>query len=73
VAGSYYRQITADTGAGVPAGQALAEYSSIGPALMYTVKLGQKDVTFSAKWLHEFDVNNHIPGDYAILRTILKF
>lgn len=73
VAGSYYRQTTPDTGAGVPAGQALAEYSSIGPALMYTVKLAQKDVTFSAKWLHEFDVNNHIPGDYAILRTTLKF
>ena len=73
IAGSYYRQITPDTGNGVPAGIPLAEYSSIGPALMYTVKLGEKDVTFSAKWLHEYDVNNHIPGDYAILRTILKF
>lgn len=73
VAGSYYRQVTPDTGSGVPSGLPLAEYSSIGPALMYTAKFGDKDVTFSVKWLHEYDVNNHIAGDYAILRTILKF
>ncbi len=73
VTGSYYRQITPDTGSGVPAGLALAEYSSIGPALMYSVKMGSKDVTFAAKWLHEYDVNNHIAGDYAILRTMLAF
>lgn len=73
VTGSYYRQVTPDTGKGVPAGLALAEYSSIGPALMYTAKLGGKDVTFSAKWLHEYDVNNHVPGDYFIMRTVLGF
>lgn len=73
ITGSHYRQVTSDSGHGVPAELALAEYSSLGPALMYTVKLGDKDVTFSAKWLHEYNVNNHIAGDYAILRTILKF
>lgn len=73
VAGSYYRQVTPDSGNGVPAGLVLAEYSSIGPALMYSVKLGEKDVVFSVKWLHEYDVNNHIAGDYGIVRTILKF
>lgn len=73
IAGSYYRQVTPDTGSGVPANLALAEYNSIGPALMYTVKMGQKDVMFSVKWLHEYNVNNHIPGDYAIFRTIFQF
>ncbi len=73
VTGSYYKQITADTGNGVPAGLALAEYSSIGPALMYNIKIAEKEVSFSAKWLHEFDVNNHIAGDYAILRTVFQF
>jgi hypothetical protein len=30
-------------------------------------------VKFTAKWLHEFDVNNHLPGDYVIVRTSLGF
>ena len=73
VTGSYYRQVTADSGAGVPADTINGEYSSIGPVITYTVKMGERDVSFSAKWLHEYDVNNHIAGDYAILRTGLKF
>ncbi len=73
VTGSYYRQVTPDTGTGVPVGAIEGEYSSIGPVVTYTVKLGDRDVMFSAKWLHEYDVNNHIPADYAILRTGFKF
>ncbi len=73
IAGSYYRQVTPDSGKGVTSALPLAEYSSIGPAIMYSPKLGGKDVTFTAKWLHEFDVNNHLPGDYVIVRTSLGF
>ncbi|MEI7840738.1 MAG: transporter [Methylococcaceae bacterium] len=73
VTGSYYRQVTADSGTGVPADAINGEYSSIGPVVTYTVKMGDRDISFSAKWLHEYDVNNHIAGDYAILRTGLKF
>lgn len=73
VTGSYYRQVTPDSGLGVPADAIEGEYSSIGPVVSYTLKMGDRDVSFSAKWLHEYDVNNHIPGDYAILRTVLKF
>ncbi len=73
VTGSYYRQVVDDSGAGVPVNAISGEYSSIGPVVTYTVKMGERDVNFSAKWLHEYNVNNHIPGDYAILRTSLKF
>lgn len=77
VTGSYYRQVTPDSGRGInginPADTIEGEYSSIGPVINYTLKMGERDVTFTAKWLHEYDVNNHIPGDYAILRTNLKF
>jgi hypothetical protein len=73
VTGSYYRQVTPDSGTGVPVGAIEGEYSSIGPVVTYTVKLGDRDVMFSAKWLHEYDVNNHVPYDYAILRTGFKF
>lgn len=77
VTGSYYRQVTPDSGRGIgginPADTIEGEYSSIGPVVTYTVKMGDRDVSFSAKWLHEFDVNNHVPYDYAILRTGFKF
>ncbi|MGZ8159386.1 SphA family protein [Methylobacter tundripaludum] len=73
VAGSYYRQVTPDTGSGVPVDAIQGEYSSIGPAMMYNVQLGEQTVCFSAKWLREYNVNNHIPSDYVIVRTVLKF
>ncbi|MEI6745958.1 MAG: transporter [Methylococcaceae bacterium] len=73
VTGSYYRQVKNDSGLGVPENAISGEYSSIGPVINYTVKMGERDVNFSAKWLHEYNVNNHIAGDYAILRTSLQF
>jgi len=73
VSGSYYRQVKDDTGVGVPVDAISGEYSSIGPVVTYTLKMGEQDINFSAKWLHEYNVNNHIAGDYAILRTNLKF
>lgn len=73
IAGSYYRQITADSGSGVPVDAIQGEFSSIGPAMMYNIDIGEQTVFFSAKWLREYNVNNHIPSDYVILRTVLKF
>lgn len=73
VTGSYYHQIKDDTGIGVPIDAIRGEYSSIGPVATYTLKINDRDVSFSAKWLHEYDVNNHIPSNYVILRTVLKF
>lgn len=73
VTGSYYQQLTKDTGEGVPMNAIRGEYSSIGPALMYNTKLFDHEVMFSSKWLHEYNVNNHVAGDYIILRTVLAF
>jgi hypothetical protein len=36
-------------------------------------KLFDHDVMFSIKWLHKYHVNNHIAGDYVIMRTIFAF
>jgi hypothetical protein len=71
VAGSYYRQVNADTGSGVPDNAIQGEASSIGPVLLYNAKLLNHEVSFSTKWLHEYHVNNHIAGDYVIMRTTL--
>ncbi|WP_082081755.1 SphA family protein [Methylocucumis oryzae] len=73
LAGSYYQQLTEDQGLSVPSNLPLAEYSSIGPAILYNFKLDARDISLSLKWLHEYGVNNHISGDYIILRTFLNF
>lgn len=73
VTGSYYHQVTADKGNGVPVDAIQGIASSIGPVLLYNTKLFNHDITFSTKWLHEYNVNNHIPSDYVIMRTIVTF
>lgn len=73
LAGSYYRQITPDSGRGVMGGVLQGEASSAGPFLSYTLKLGEREITVSTKWLHEYNVNNRTPADYIIFRTGLQF
>ena len=73
ITGTYYKQLIPDSGRGVTVTAVQGESSSIGPVLMYNVKLDGRDVNFSAKWLHEYSVNNHAPGDYAIVRTTFSF
>jgi len=73
LAGSYYRQMTSDTLAGQTAlGVATGAVSSIGPAITWTQKIIEKDVSFSLKWLHEYDVSFRTPVDYVMLRTIVE-
>jgi len=31
---------------------------------MWGTKVGDQDVTFIAKWLHEFDADNRMEGDH---------
>lgn len=73
ITGTYYKQIIPDSGSGATVDAVQGESSSIGPILMYTVRLDGRAVNFSAKWLHEYNVNNHAPGDYAIVRTTFNF
>jgi hypothetical protein len=73
IAGSWYRQTTADR---APAGTEPApfgEAATIGPALMLMPRLGGRDVTLSFKWLHEFGVSGRPPGDYLVWRAFLQF
>jgi hypothetical protein len=40
---------------------------------MQTVKLGQKDVTFIAKWIHDLETENRMDGDVVMISTAFKF
>jgi hypothetical protein len=72
IVGSYYRQVTADQ---APANltNVFNRADTIGPALMYTLPFGKQDTNMSLKWLHEFNVQGHMPQDYILWRVDSPF
>lgn len=73
IAGSWYRQTTADR---APAGiepAPFGEAATLGPVLMLAPRLGGREVTLSLKWLHEFNVSGRPPGDFLVWRAFLEF
>jgi hypothetical protein len=65
--GFYLDQVTGDSGAGAALGGFEAKAAGIGPAVMWATQIGGQDVTFIAKWLHEFDADNRLEGDHVFL------
>ncbi len=63
--GFYYRQLSGDTGEGALLGDFKGEASGIGPAFYYIHEVGKRQVYFSLKSLHEFDVENRPEGNYV--------
>jgi hypothetical protein len=66
VHGFYLKQITGDSGAGASLGSFKAEAAGIGPALLYSAEIFDTNVTFIAKWLHEYDAEKRFEGDHVI-------
>jgi len=71
--GTYYRQVTADEAQTNILSTVYSEASSIGPALMYTPNIFNRDINLSFKWLHEFNVQGRLPQDYIIWRIFMSF
>lgn len=65
--GFYLDQISDDKGGGALLGGFQARAAGIGPALMWTTQVGEQDLTFIAKWLHEFDADNRLEGDHFFI------
>ena len=65
--GFYLKQITGDSGSGALLGDFKAEAAGIGPALLWTTRIGDQDVSFIAKWLHEIHAENRLEGDHIFL------
>ncbi|MGH6852085.1 MAG: SphA family protein [Methylocella sp.] len=69
-AGGYFdQQVTNDHGSGDQFGAFRGRVAAVGPLLGYALKAGAQEVDFSARWFHEFDVQNRVRGDliYASL------
>jgi len=67
VEGFYMDQINGDSGSGAVLGDFKAQAAGIGPAVLWATKFGKQDVTFIAKWLHEFHAENRLEGDNVFL------
>jgi hypothetical protein len=71
--GFYLKQITGDSGSGAALGDYKAEAAGIGPAAMWSREVGDQEVVFIAKWLHEFHAENRLEGDHFMLSFALSW
>jgi hypothetical protein len=69
IGGFFYRQLTNDYGPGDTVGAYKGRVASVGPLLSYSLKVDGQEVDFSARWYHEFAVENRTRGN-AIWTTI---
>ncbi|MGH6840249.1 MAG: SphA family protein [Methylocella sp.] len=63
VGGYFYQQVTNDHGSGDQFGAFRGRVAAVGPLLSYALRAGAQEVDFSARWFHEFAVQNRIGGD----------
>jgi hypothetical protein len=63
VGGYFDQQVTDDHGSGDQFGAFRGRVAAVGPLLSYALKAGAQEVDFSARWFHEFAVQNRVRGD----------
>lgn len=62
-----------DRGGGALLGDFKAEAAGVGPALLWSTKIGGQELTFIAKWLQEFHAENRLEGDHVFLSFALDW
>ncbi len=68
VTGSYYRQVSADHASSDILATTFSEASSIGPVVFWSPRIVDRKVTFSLKWLHEYNAQGRLAQDYLVFR-----
>jgi hypothetical protein len=71
--GFYLKQVTGDSGDGAILGDFKAEAAGVGPAVLWSTKRFRREVTFIAKWLHEYHAERRIEGDHVFVSFVLSF
>lgn len=71
--GFWYEQVTGDSGSGATFGNFEGRTIGAGPAISYVTKVGSVDIVSELKWLHEFDTQKRLEGDYIWLKVVFKF
>jgi hypothetical protein len=71
--GFYLKQVTGDSGSGAILGDFKAEAAGVGPAILWGTTIGGQEVTFIAKWLTEFHVDNRLEGDHVYVSFVMDW
>jgi hypothetical protein len=71
--GFYLKQVTGDSGDGAILGDFKAEAAGVGPAVLLNTKRFGREVTFIAKWLHEYHAERRIEGNHVFVSFALSF
>jgi hypothetical protein len=71
--GFYLKQVTGDSGGGAILGDFKAEAAGVGPAVLLNTKSFGREVTFIAKWLHEYHAERRIEGDHIFTSFAMSF
>jgi hypothetical protein len=72
IGGYFYQQVSDDHGSGDHVGAFRGRVAAVGPLLSYTLKAGAQEVDFSARWFHEFAVQNRLRGDLIYASFIFR-
>ena len=73
VQGFYLKQVTGDRGSGASLGDFQGEAAGIGPAVLWNARLFDREVSFIAKWLHEFHAERRLEGDHVFASIAIGF
>ena len=71
--GFYLKQVTGDSGDGAILGDFKAEAAGFGPAVLWNTKSFGREVTFIAKWLHEYHAERRFEGDHVFVSFAMSF
>jgi hypothetical protein len=73
IQGFYLKQLTGDSGDGAILGDFKAEAAGVGPAILWTTKINVHEVSFIAKWLHEYHAERRLEGDHVFVSFAMGF
>ena len=71
--GFYLKQMSGDSGRGATLGSFKAEAAGIGPAILWNIKVFGQEVSFIAKWLHEYHAERRLEGDHIFASFAFSF
>jgi len=71
LAGYHYQQVTGDSGKGARLGAFKGRVTALGPGLNWNFQFNQIPVSTTLKWQKEFDVENRLKGDAALLTVTI--
>ncbi len=73
ITGYYFKQIGGDSGDGAVFGDFKAESAGIGPAILWNTTIGDQDISFIAKWVHEYHAKRRLKGDHFFVSLAMSF